>query len=260
MKKILFLFLILLTLISTPSVTWAQNGAPGTCGDGVCQSYESAGTCSVDCSTTSTRTTNSTCAAKVSNIGDLICKLNDILSAIIPFLILLGVVYFVWGVVQYVIGDDEEAKKKGKDRMIYGIIGLVVIVSLWGLVAIVTNTFKLNNTTPIVTNLTPTPKSQASGTCTLAANPKLGDLLEYVTCFIGKSVIPLVFALAIVMFVWGVVQYVIGANEEKERMKGKQFMIWGVIALAVMLSVWGLVSIFTKTFNIDVKFVPQVKQ
>ena len=43
-----------------------------------------------------------------SGIGYLLCKVQTIINAIIPVLIALGVVYFVWGVVQYVIGDSEE--------------------------------------------------------------------------------------------------------------------------------------------------------
>jgi len=84
--------------------------------------------------------------AAVSTIQTFICKLNDILSAIIPFLIALGIVYFVWGVISYVIASDEEAKKSGRDRMIFGIIGLVVIVAVWGIVRWVTTTFNVNNT------------------------------------------------------------------------------------------------------------------
>ncbi|MEI8270302.1 MAG: hypothetical protein WCG45_02950 [bacterium] len=96
--------------------------------------------------------------------------------------------------------------------------------------------------------------------CTLASSPLLGDLINYVTCIIGKSVIPLIFALAIASFVWGVVQYVINNDEEGKRAKGRDFMIWGIIALAVMVSVWGLVQIFGDTFNIDTNFIPQVKE
>ena len=95
--------------------------------------------------------------------------------------------------------------------------------------------------------------------CILSNNPLLGDLISYVTCIIGKSVIPLIFALAIASFVWGVVQYVINSDEEAKKAKGRQFMIWGILALAVMVSVWGLVRIFTTTFKIDFN-VPQVKQ
>ena len=45
----------------------------------------------------------------------------------------------------YFISSDEEAKKKGRDRIIYGIIGLVVIIAIWGLVGVVRNSFGLNS-------------------------------------------------------------------------------------------------------------------
>jgi hypothetical protein len=81
------------------------------------------------------------CVAAPKGIGALLCNFQQILNLVVPVLVALGVVYFVWGVVQYVIMDSEEAKKKGKDRMIFGIIGFVVIIGLWGLVTIVTDTF-----------------------------------------------------------------------------------------------------------------------
>lgn len=81
-----------------------------------------------------------------------ICRLQGLLNSVVPLLITLGVVYLVWGIVQYVIGDSDEAKTKGRDKIIYGIIGLVIIVGLWGLVYIVFNTFGLNRD-----NYAPTP-------------------------------------------------------------------------------------------------------
>ena len=82
----------------------------------------------------------------ITTIQSLICKLNEILGAVLPFLVALGVLYFVWGVITFVISSDEEAKKRGRDRIVFGIIGLAVIIGLWGLVRIVVNTFNLNNT------------------------------------------------------------------------------------------------------------------
>ncbi len=79
----------------------------------------------------------------------VLCRVGQFLNAIIPVLIALGVVYFVWGVISYVIASDEEAKKAGRDRMIFGIIGLAVIIGMWGLVNLLRNTLLLNNTTNI---------------------------------------------------------------------------------------------------------------
>lgn len=176
----------------------------------------------------------------------------NLLNSVIPVLIALGLVYFVWGVVQYVIADAEEAKKSGKDRIIYGIIGLAVITSLWGLVNIVIKTFGLGNASA---------PSLAPGVCEeLTGNPSIGGLFSYVTCLIGRSVIPLIFALALATFVWGVVKFfIIDVNEEAKRSQGKQFMIWGIIALTVMVSVWSLVRILGTTFNIPIG-VPQTSE
>jgi len=79
----------------------------------------------------------------------VLCRLGQLFNAVIPVLIALGVLYFVWGVVQYVISSDEEAKKAGRDRIIYGIIGLAVIIGVWGLVNFLRNTFGLNNNTNV---------------------------------------------------------------------------------------------------------------
>lgn len=96
--------------------------------------------------------------------------------------------------------------------------------------------------------------------CNLIGNPKLQDFILYIVCIMSKSVIPLIFVLALAAFVWGVVQYVINDTEEAKKEKGKQFMIWGIIGMTVMFSVWGLVGIVGNTFNIDTKFIPQLKQ
>jgi hypothetical protein len=90
--------------------------------------------------------TTKVCAVNVvggtsGNIQGMLCKVGELLSAVLPILIALGVVYFVWGVISYVVGGDEEAKAKGRSKIIYGIIGLAVILGVWGLVKVVTNTF-----------------------------------------------------------------------------------------------------------------------
>ncbi len=80
-------------------------------------------------------------AVGIGTLSFILCKISVLLNTIIPILITLGVVYFIWGVISYVMAKEEDAKKEGRSRMIYGLIGLVVIVSIWGLVAILKTTF-----------------------------------------------------------------------------------------------------------------------
>ncbi|MEK7088604.1 MAG: hypothetical protein AAB913_00555 [Patescibacteria group bacterium] len=70
-------------------------------------------------------------------------------SSVIPLIIALATAMFVWGVVQYVINSDEEAKKaKGREFMIWGILGLTVMFAVWGLVKIVGKTFGIEYAVP----------------------------------------------------------------------------------------------------------------
>jgi hypothetical protein len=203
-------------------------------------------------STTSTSIPNST---PVTSLGSLMVKIRDMLESIIPVIVALGMVYFVWGVVQFVIADSEEAKGKGKDRIIYGLIGFAIIAGLWGLVNIVVRTFGFSNSAPSVSSLV----VQNPATCSLMGSPTFQDVLCYVTKIINDSVIPLIFAIATAMFVWGVVQFfILNSDEEAKRAQGKQFMIWGIVALAVMLCVWGLVGILGNTLNLKGGILPQV--
>jgi hypothetical protein len=89
--------------------------------------------------------------AFAADAGSIINVISGILGYIIPVLISLAVVYFVWGVIQYTVSTDEEAKKKAKSGIIQGLIGLFIILSFWGIVRVIQNTFgvsgvKLNTT------------------------------------------------------------------------------------------------------------------
>ena len=54
--------------------------------------------------------------------------------------------------------------------------------------------------------------------------------------------IPIVFALALLYFFWGLAQYILNSGDEAAQAEGRNKMIWGIVALFVMASVWGLVK------------------
>jgi hypothetical protein len=63
-------------------------------------------------------------------------------SGVVPFLIGLGLILFLAGVVQFVAaGDNEEKRQGGRNMMIFGIISLFVMVSVWGFVNILSRSF-----------------------------------------------------------------------------------------------------------------------
>ena len=62
------------------------------------------------------------------------------------------------------------------------------------------------------------------------------------------KLVPILMGLALLGFFWGVVQFLTNPDNEDKREQGKWFMVWGVIALFVMVSVWGLVRLVGRTF------------
>lgn len=97
--------------------------------------------------------TNQPCQSVSSGFGGFLATIQGLLNSVVPVLISLGIVYLVWGIVQYMIGDSEEAKTKGKERVIFGLVGLAIIISVWGLVSIITKTFNLQGSAPTKTEL-----------------------------------------------------------------------------------------------------------
>mgnify|MGYP001556874506 CR=1 FL=1 len=61
--------------------------------------------------------------------------------------------------------------------------------------------------------------------------------------FVDTSVIPLLFALAFIFFLIGMVRFFFSDSDEN-RAKGRQFAIWGLLGLAVLVSIWGIVIVF----------------
>ena len=63
-------------------------------------------------------------------------------------------VYFMYGVLTYVRrGEDEGDRAKGISMMWYGIVAIFVMISVWGLVYILINTFNLDTSAPPIPKL-----------------------------------------------------------------------------------------------------------
>jgi len=64
-------------------------------------------------------------------------EFGEIVGILIPILIALAFLVFVWGLITFILSSgDEAAKDEGKRRMIWGVIALFVIVSIWGIIGL----------------------------------------------------------------------------------------------------------------------------
>ncbi len=65
------------------------------------------------------------------------------------------------------------------------------------------------------------------------------------------KVVPVLIALALAVFIWGLVVFIQNADNETARTEAKKKMIWGVFGLFVMVSVWGFVYLVKELTGID---------
>ena len=84
-------------------------------------------------------------ALAVTDAFFILGRIHDIISVAMPILIAFAAVYFVWGIITFIMAKDEEQKKKSRSKIINGLIGLFVIIAFWGILAVVLNTFGLTN-------------------------------------------------------------------------------------------------------------------
>lgn len=77
---------------------------------------------------------------------NLIVFINEVL---IPFIIGIGFLFFVWGMFLYFImgGADEEKKLKGRSLMVHAIVGFVVIIIFFGVINLITSSTGLDGET-----------------------------------------------------------------------------------------------------------------
>jgi len=71
-----------------------------------------------------------------------------------------------------------------------------------------------------------------------------------------NRLVPLVIGLAVLFFLWAILRFVGSAGDEEKRKEARGLIIWGIVAIFVMVSVWGLVNILRNTFKLDTTNVP----
>ncbi|OHB08766.1 MAG: hypothetical protein A3I19_02205 [Candidatus Zambryskibacteria bacterium RIFCSPLOWO2_02_FULL_38_13] len=70
------------------------------------------------------------------DLAGLINKFINIGARIIPLMAAIAFLAFVWGVAKYIkSAGSEKDSKDSKNLLIWGIVGLFVMVTIWGIVS-----------------------------------------------------------------------------------------------------------------------------
>lgn len=84
--------------------------------------------------------------ADTPKLDAFLTKVNaQIVNPLISFVFALAVVYFLYGVLKFLMNmDNEGARDEGKKHMLWGIIGITIMIGVWGILSVITNTLNLD--------------------------------------------------------------------------------------------------------------------
>lgn len=75
------------------------------------------------------------------------------------------------------------------------------------------------------------------------------DLVKKINKAIINPLIVLLFALAFIYFIVGLLQYILNPASSEERGTGRSHILWGLVGMTIMVSVWGIMTIIVNTIG-----------
>lgn len=80
--------------------------------------------------------------AQLGNVQNIIGQFGNIISMLIPIAFALALLFFFYGLARFILAaGDEEKREQGKSIMIWGVVALFVMASVWGIVRFIGDAF-----------------------------------------------------------------------------------------------------------------------
>ncbi len=86
------------------------------------------------------------------------------------------------------------------------------------------------------------------------------NFIHKIDQYIVNPIILLLVAVALLVFLWGVLEFVGHSDSEEARTKGGRHILWGIVGLAIMLSAFGIVNVIINTIGADSTAINQIKK
>lgn len=92
-----------------------------------------------------------------------------------------------------------------------------------------------------------------SPTAALAQVVTSNNLEDIIAILFGllNFAIPIMFAFALLGFLWGIMLFIWNAGNEKKKREGRSVIIWGVVAMFALVSITGIIALLQNTFGLS---------
>lgn len=66
---------------------------------------------------------------------------NFVVEPVLFFMVTVAAVVFVWGIIEFIAGaGNEEKRRLGQKHILWGLIGLLIMLSVFGIASVIANT------------------------------------------------------------------------------------------------------------------------
>jgi len=72
-------------------------------------------------------------------------------------------------------------------------------------------------------------------------------IVERINDVIINPILIFLFAAALLIFFWGIVEFIGGMESEEKRSTGKRHIFWGIIGMFIMFAVWAIIRVISGT-------------
>jgi heme/copper-type cytochrome/quinol oxidase subunit 2 len=80
-----------------------------------------------------------------------------------------------------------------------------------------------------------------------SAQVTIKSIINTLISFINPLIV-LTIGFALLVFIWGLAKFIWHSGDKNAVDEGRRLIIWGVLALFVMVSIWGIVAFVQQTF------------
>jgi hypothetical protein len=87
-------------------------------------------------------------AENITDLKSLIAYVRATLNSLVPLLFAIAVIGFIWGVIKYIYAGGPQKLSEARNHIIYSVIAIAVMLSIWGLAEMLKNTFFESSRTP----------------------------------------------------------------------------------------------------------------
>jgi uncharacterized membrane protein YidH (DUF202 family) len=78
------------------------------------------------------------------NLDETVMNVTDTVNLIIPLMLAVAVIVFIYGVIKYILAQGEITRKAAVDRIVWSVVAIASILAVWGLARLLIDVFNLD--------------------------------------------------------------------------------------------------------------------